>query len=189
MLSNIVFLKCNTINVDLESSTDLWCLVSRQSWDSINTVLDSWSRSRGLHCFGLDLGLEYTVFVSYLIDTFIETVWSQRTLYLCNFYQSWDHEIKLLLNCWQRCRTRNQGLAWTRIRLESRFWDSDLNLDLRPVDLDLTISKSEDLDSDLEKEDLDLPLWDLTTSLDDAFQWINEVVDISFSWSEKLGWQ
>ena len=30
---------------------------------------------------------------------------------------------------------------------------------------DLTISESEDLNSDLEEEDLDLPLWDLTTSL------------------------
>ena len=49
-------------------------------------------------------------------------------------------------------------------------WDLNLrpvDLDLRPMDLDLTISKSEDLhlDSDLEKEDLDLPLWNLTTSL------------------------
>ena len=41
------------------------------------------------------------------------------------------------------------------------LWDSDL--DLRPVDLDLTISKAADLD--LEKENLDLPLCDLTTSL------------------------
>ena len=47
-------------------------------------------------------------------------------------------------------------------------WDLDLNLDLKPVDsdlrpmyLDLTISNSEDL----EKGDMDLPLWDLTTSL------------------------
>jgi len=44
-------------------------------------------------------------------------------------------------------------------------------LDLRPkdldLDLDLTISESEDLDLDLdlEEENLDLPPWDLTTSL------------------------
>ena len=49
-------------------------------------------------------------------------------------------------------------------------WDLNLrpvDFDSRPLDLDFTISKSEDLhlDSDLEKEDLDLPLWDLTTSL------------------------
>ena len=49
-------------------------------------------------------------------------------------------------------------------------WDLNLDfrpVDLRPLDLELTISASEDLDSDLEKEDLDLylPLWDLTISL------------------------
>ena len=45
-----------------------------------------------------------------------------------------------------------------------------MDLDLRPVDsdLDFTISESVDLDldSDLKKEDFDLPLWDLTTTLD-----------------------
>ena len=35
--------------------------------------------------------------------------------------------------------------------------------------LGMTISESEDLNSDLEKEDLDLPLWDLTTSLLDSY--------------------
>jgi len=43
--------------------------------------------------------------------------------------------------------------------------ESDLNL--RPVDLNLTISESEDLD--LEEEDLDLSLWDLTTSLHSVY--------------------
>ena len=36
-----------------------------------------------------------------------------------------------------------------------------MDLDLRPKDLDLTISEK----VDLEEEDLDLPLWDSTTSL------------------------
>jgi len=39
----------------------------------------------------------------------------------------------------------------------------ELDLNLWPVDLDFMISESEDMD--LKKEDLDLPLWDLTTSL------------------------
>ena len=40
-----------------------------------------------------------------------------------------------------------------------------MDLDLRPLDLDLTVSES--LDSDLEKQDrdLNLQLWDLTTSM------------------------
>ena len=46
----------------------------------------------------------------------------------------------------------------------------DWDLDLRPVDLDLTISESENLDSDL-------PLWDLTTSLSRGGQ----VVSVSAS--------
>jgi len=39
------------------------------------------------------------------------------------------------------------------------------DLDLQPMDLDLTISESEDLDLKEEDSDLNLPPWDLTTSL------------------------
>ena len=68
---------------------------------------------------------------------------------------------------------RQIGYVFFKLAIELRVrpveWDLDLNLDLRPVDLaldvDLTISESENLDSDLEEENLDLPLWDLTTSL------------------------
>jgi hypothetical protein len=69
-----------------------------------------------------------------------------------------------ILETWhQRCSTRVQDLDSSPV-----FSDLDLRpvgSDLRPKDLDLTISESED--SDLKEEDLgvDLPLWDLTTSL------------------------
>jgi len=43
----------------------------------------------------------------------------------------------------------------------------ELDWNLRPVNLDLTISESEDLG----EEDLDLPLWDLTTSLVLCYKW------------------
>jgi hypothetical protein len=44
-----------------------------------------------------------------------------------------------------------------------RSVDKDVYMDLKPMDLDMIILKSVDLNS--EKEDLDLSLWDLTTSL------------------------
>ena len=88
------------------------------SRDSLGTVFTlSWYR--GLHCFGLDLGLEYTVLVSYLVDTFIETV-GHNAHCMCNFYQSCDHEIIFFAEQLGRdvvLETR----TWTRVGLESRF--------------------------------------------------------------------
>ena len=50
-------------------------MLSLETVSRLETVFSlSWSWSQGLHCFGLDLGLEYIILVSYLIDTFIETV-------------------------------------------------------------------------------------------------------------------
>ena len=139
------------------------------SRDSLETVFTlSWTLGLGLEGYtaliGLDHGLEYTVLVSYLVDTFIETFWPQRTFYLCNIYQSYDHEIIFLLNCWAGMQHLKPGLG---LQSDSSpvFWDSKLDLDLRPVDLDLdlrpmdsdlTISESEDLDSGLGERGLGL---------------------------------
>ena len=49
-----------------------------------------------------------------------------------------------------------------------------MDLDLRPVDLVLTISESEHLE-----KDLDLPLWDLTTSLSLSLGGVDSTVDDS----------
>ena len=112
MLPNIVFLKCNTINKDLgrrplTSDVKSWDTVS--SYDSLETVLSlSWSWSRGLHCFGLDLGLEYTILVSYPVDTFIETVGHNAYCTCASFPKV---AIVKSYSCWtvgQRCSTRNQ---------------------------------------------------------------------------------
>jgi len=55
-----------------------------------------------------------------------------------------------------------ESRTWTQVGLKPNlspvfFWDLDLNLDLRSVDMDMALKK--------ENKDLDLAMWDLAESL------------------------